>query len=151
MMIIMFVASFLIQYFLMPAIMVNTRMDITNNYGKVYTSIIMALFMVFTEVMTKDHQYKVFSWQLYVLLAILLALFIYLYRKQIAINDKQYLEEMIEHHSMAILMSKRIAEKTDSYNVAKLAKDILQTQEDEIKQMREFIANIEIHAKNKLS
>ena len=66
-------------------------------------------------------------------------LFIYLYRKQIAIKDKQYLEGMIEHHSMALLTSKEILKKTDDYNIAKLAKNIIEAQENEIKIMRDLL------------
>ena len=46
---------------------------------------------------------------------------------------------MIEHHSMALLTSEEILKKTDNYNVAKLAKNIIQTQQDEIRVMRELI------------
>jgi len=137
-MIAMFVGSFIIQYFLMPPIMVNTLSDITNNIGKAYMATIMALFMILLEVMMHDHQYSVFSLHFYVGIAASLALFIYLYRKQVAINDKQYLEGMIEHHSMALLTSEEILKKTDNYNVAKLAKNIIQTQTDEIRTMREL-------------
>ena len=42
----MFISSFIIQYFLMPPIMVNKYINITNNIGKTYMSIIMALFMI---------------------------------------------------------------------------------------------------------
>ena len=143
MMIIMFIGSFILQYYIISPIMVDKRADITNSYGKIYMSVIMSLSMVFLEVMSKDHQYKVFSLNLYILLAVLFALFVYLYRKQVWVNDRQYLEGMIEHHSMAILTSKRILEKTDNYNVAKLSKDIIQTQEDEIKKMRGLIHNLE--------
>jgi uncharacterized protein (DUF305 family) len=62
-----------------------------------------------------------------------------LYRKQVAINDKQYLEGMIEHHSMALFTSEEILKKTNDYNIAKLAKNIIQTQTDEIKEMRDLI------------
>jgi Ca2+/Na+ antiporter len=134
-MIVMGVGSFLIQYFLMSPIMVNNRVDITNNLGKAYLSMTMALSMIFLEVMMHDHQYTVFSLNTYVILAALFVLFVYLYRNQVAINDKQYLEGMIEHHSMALLTSQEILKKTDDYNVSKLAKNIIQTQEDEIKIM----------------
>ena len=87
-----------------------------------------------------DHQYMVFSLNTYVILAALVVLFVYLYRNQVAINDKQYLEEMIEHHSMALLTSQEILKKTDDYNVSKLAKNIIQTQEDEIKIMHDLLA-----------
>jgi len=138
-MIAMFVGSFIIQYFLMPPIMVNTLSDITNNIGKAYMATIMALFMILLEVMMHDHQYSVFSLHFYVGIVVALALFIYLYRKQVAIKDKQYLEGMIEHHSMALLTSEEILKKTDNYDIAKLAKNIIQTQTDELRTMRELV------------
>jgi len=140
-MVVMFVGSFLIQYFLMPPIMVNNRAEITNNIGKAYMSVIMALFMVLLEVFMHDHQYHVLSVNLYAILIASLGLFVYLYRKQIAIKDKQYLEGMIEHHSMGILTSEEILKKTDNYDVAKLAKNIIQTQKDEIHIMSEILRN----------
>jgi len=91
--------------------------------------------MVLIEVMMHDHQYHVLSVNSYAILFALLGLFTYLYRKQIAINDKQYLEGMIEHHAMALFQSEKILKKTDDYNVAKLAKNIIQTQTDEVKYM----------------
>lgn len=142
-MIAMFVGSFIIQYFLMPPIMVNTISDITNNIGKAYMATIMALFMILLEVMMHDHQYSVFSLHFYVGIAASLALFIYLYRKQVAIKDKQYLEGMIEHHSMALLTSEEILKKTDNYDIAKLAKNIIQTQTDELRTMRELVEKME--------
>jgi len=137
--IVMFIGSFIIQYLLMPAIMVNQSRDITNNIGKIYSSILMALFMIGLEIMMHDHHYSVFSLNMYIILACLIALFVYLYRNQVAIKDKQYLEGMIEHHSMGILTSESILNKTNSYEVSKLAKDIIQTQKDEIHIMREII------------
>ena len=138
-MVVMGLGSFVIQYFLMSPIMVRNRADITNNLPKVYISMTMALFMIFLEVMMHDHQYNIFSLNTYVILTSLFVLFVYLYRNQVAINDKQYLEGMIEHHSMALLTSQEILKKTDDYNVSKLAKNIIQTQEDEIKIMRELL------------
>jgi len=137
-MVVMFVGSFLIQYFLMAPIMVNSRADITNNIGKAYMAIIMSLFMILLEIIMHDHQYNVFSLNFYLGIFVALIIFAYLYRKQVAINDKQYLEGMIEHHSMALLTSEEILKKTDNYNVAKLAKNIIQTQTDEIRTMREL-------------
>jgi uncharacterized protein (DUF305 family) len=135
----MFIGSFIIQYFFMPPIMVDSILNITNNLGKVYISVCMAISMVLLEVMMHDHQYSVLSLNLYAILGFSLALFVYLYRKQVAINDKQYLEGMIEHHSMALLTSEEILKKTDNYDVAKLAKNIIQTQQDEIREMKELL------------
>jgi Ca2+/Na+ antiporter len=138
-MIVMFIGSFLIQYFLMPPIMVNKREYITNNLGKVYMSIIMAILMVFLEVMMHDHQYKVLSLNIYIILIASFGLLVYLYRIQKGINDKQYLEGMIEHHSMGILTSEEILKKTDNYDVAKLARNIIQKQQDEIDEMKHIL------------
>jgi uncharacterized protein (DUF305 family) len=135
----MFIGSFIVQYFLMPPIMVNKLTYITNNIGKAYLATIMALSMVIIEVMMHDHQYHVLSTNWYAILFALLALFTYLYRKQIAIDDKQYLKGMIEHHSMAILTSEEILKKTDKYEVAKLAKNIIQSQTDELITMNDLI------------
>lgn len=95
--------------------------------------------MVLLEVFMHDHQYHVLSVNLYAILIASLGLFVYLYRKQIAIKDKQYLEGMIEHHSMGILTSEEILKKTDNYDVAKLAKNIIQTQKDEIVTMKTLL------------
>ena len=138
-MISMFIGSFIVQYFIMPPIMVNKMAYITNNIGKAYLGGIMGLFMVIIEVMMHDHQYHTLSINWYIILIGLVALFIYLYRKQIAINDKQYLEGMIEHHSMALLQSEEILKKTDNYDVTKVAKKIIQSQNDEIQFMTDLL------------
>jgi Ca2+/Na+ antiporter len=135
----MFIGSFIVQYFIMPPIMVNKISYITNNIGKAYLATIMGLFMVLIEVMMHDHQYNILSINWYTILLALLALFTYLYRKQIAINDKQYLEGMIEHHSMAVFQSEEILKKTDNYDLAKLAKNIIQTQNDELRFMTDLL------------
>lgn len=138
-MIIMFIGSFIIQYFLMPPIMISNNKYFTNNIGKAYSATIMAISMVILEIMMHDHQYHVLSLNLYLILFGLLAMFIYLYRKQIGINDKQYLEGMIEHHSMALLTSEEILKKTDNYDIAKLAKNIISQQTDELRTMENLL------------
>jgi uncharacterized protein (DUF305 family) len=40
---------------------------------------------------------------------------------------------------MALLTSEEILNKTDDYNVAKIAKNIIQTQTDEIRSMKELV------------
>jgi len=43
---IMFIGSFIIQYFFMSTIMTNSVENISNSLGKVYLSIIMGLYMM---------------------------------------------------------------------------------------------------------
>jgi len=140
--VIMFVGSFIIQYLLMGAIMSNNISNVTNSLGKVYLSTIMGLYMVLIEIAMRDMQYGSFNVMYYSIFGGLLIIFIYFYRIQYAIKDRQYLEEMIEHHSMALLTSQEILKKTDSYNVSKLAKNIIQTQTDEILEMRNLLKSV---------
>jgi len=65
---IMFIGSFIIQYFFMSTIMSNNMENITNNLGKVYLSIIMGLYMVILEIMMHDHHYDVFSMKYYIIM-----------------------------------------------------------------------------------
>ena len=122
--------------------MTNKTENITNSLGKAYLSVIMGLYMVVLEIMMHDHHYDVFSMRYYIINGCLLGFFIYLYKTQKYISDKEYLKEMIEHHSMALLTSNKILEKTDNYNVAKLAKNIIQTQQDEIRDMKEILNKV---------
>lgn len=138
-MIIMFIASFIIQYFLMPPIMVNKYAYVYNHLAKVYMSLIMAFLMVLIEIGMHDHQYHTFSLKLYAPLVLLIFSGVYLYRQQYAINDKEYLSGMIEHHSMGIFTSEEILKKTNDFNVAKIAKNIIQTQNDEIREMQQIL------------
>jgi uncharacterized protein (DUF305 family) len=46
---------------------------------------------------------------------------------------------MIEHHSMALLTSEEILQKTSSERVKKLAENIISTQEKEIEYMKQLI------------
>lgn len=138
-MIIMFIGSFIVQYFIMPPIMVSNYMYVTNNIGKAYLAGIMGTLMVIIEIMMRDHQYHVLSLNWYAILFALLAALIYAYRKQAAINDKQYLEGMIEHHSMALFTSNEILKKTNNYDVTKLAKNIISQQSDELRVMRDLL------------
>jgi len=140
---VMFIGSFIIQYFFMSTIMSNSIDNITNSLGKVYLSIIMGLYMMVLEIMMHDHQYTIFSMKYYIMIGFLIGFFIYLYRAQKYVTDKEYLKEMIEHHSMALLTSNKILEKTDNYNVSKLAKNIIQKQEDEIRDMKGILTNLQ--------
>jgi uncharacterized protein (DUF305 family) len=60
----------------------------------------------------------------------------------VAIDDKQYLNGMIEHHSMALLTSEEILKKTNNYNIAKLAKNIIQKQQDELREMKGLLGKL---------
>ena len=123
----------------MSCIMTNSYKNITFSVGKFYMSVIMALLMGLLEVFMFDIHMRIISLYYYLILFFILSIFIYLYRNQIYIEDKDYLTEMIEHHSMAVLTSEEILQKTQSERIKKLAENILTTQEKEIEYMRQLI------------
>ena len=131
----MFISMFIIQYVFMSYVMTNTPENITNSIGKIYMSTIMGLFMVVAGVLMQ-HKFNINQ---LILFGGLLIGCIYLYKIQFGISDKEYLKEMIEHHSMALLTSKAIIEKTRDNDVLKLAQRIIQTQGKEINEMRGLI------------
>jgi hypothetical protein len=135
----MLVGSFIIQFIVMSCIMTDSYKNITFSVGKFYMSVIMALLMGLLEVFMFDIYMRIISLYYYLILFFILSIFIYLYRNQIYIEDKDYLKEMIEHHSMAVLTSEEILQKTQSERIKKLAESILTTQEKEIEYMRQLI------------
>lgn len=136
----MMICSFIIQLTVMSGIMTNSYKNITFSVGKFYMASIMALLMGLLEVFMFDSHMRTISIQYYLGLVFLLVIFVYLYRNQVYIEDTDYLEEMIEHHSMALLTSEEILQKTQSERVKKLAENIIFTQEKEIEYMRQLIA-----------
>ena len=135
----MMIGSFIIQLSVMSLIMTNAINNITFSVGKFYISIIMSLLMGTLEVVMFDVHMRTISFQYYLVLIFILTIFIYLYRNQMYIEDKDYMSEMIEHHSMAILTSEEILEKTHSERVKKLAENIIITQEKEIEYMKQML------------
>ncbi len=141
--IIMFVGSFLIQYYFMSLIMSNSFANITNSLGKLYLSIIMGLSMVILEIFMMQHGDIMPG--LLVVLFFMLGITIYLYKNQVYIDENQYLNEMIEHHSMALLTSRKLLEKANSgkekvrSEVLNLANNIVSAQEAEINQMKNML------------
>jgi len=63
--------------------------------------------------------------------------FFILIRTQAFITEIQYLKGMIPHHSMAILMSKRLEKKPNS--IQHLLDQIIQTQRNEIIIMKQYL------------
>jgi len=131
----MIIGSFIIQFVVMSAIMTNSPANIRATTGKFYISCIMALLMGLLEVVMYDFHMGSISIPYYLSLSFPLIIFVYLYRNQVYIYDKDYLNEMIEHHSMAILTSEEILQKTGSERVKRLAENIIATQQKEIEYM----------------
>lgn len=68
---------------------------------------------------------------------ILVIVNIWCIRTQFMINEKQYLLGMVPHHSMAVLMSEKLLEKTN--NISVFLKNLITTQNNEIKYMKSLL------------
>ncbi len=134
----MFIGMFMIQYLFMSYMQTNKVENITISLGKIYMSLIMSLFMVLLDALMK----RKYNRPVFFYLVTLLIIFIGLYKKQVWIDDKNYLREMIEHHSMALFTSKSILEKTRNPAVINLATNILTSQEKEIADMHYLLKSI---------
>jgi hypothetical protein len=139
---VMIIGSFIIQFLVMSIVMTNSISNITFSLGKFYISVIMALLMGLLEVFMHDTQMKTVSTIYYIGFMFLLVIFLYIYRNQVYIDDEEYLKEMIEHHSMAILTSEEILQKTKSERVKRLSENIISTQQKEIEFMIMMINNL---------
>ena len=64
---------------------------------------------------------------------------ILLLREQLLVDDKQWLKRMISHHSTTLTTSHKIYNKTSDPNIKKLSKQIIETQEKEIEQMKSML------------
>ena len=129
----MFISMFIVQYVFMSFIMTNKIDNISNSIGKAYMSTIMGLVMLL--IMNNDIQ------NIAIFGGLLIAV-IFLYRMQFGIYDKSYLNEMIEHHSMALLTSEAILKKTNNSYVADIAQRIYNTQIKEIHEMQNLLRMI---------
>lgn len=133
----MFVGSFIIQYFLMSYVMTDSLKNIRNSLGKMNMAIIMGLLMVLLQLLM--HNEKMIKSDIFLLFVFLTILSIVLYRNRILIGDNDFLNEMIEHHSMALLTSKDILKKTKNTEITELANNIINTQEKEIDKMNQIL------------
>ena len=134
--------SFVIMYLVM-FLNVAESDHIYNSVTRVYMTILMIAAMAISMLL--------FMWKMYPNKAINLGIIIfsvitffgtiYLLRTQTPINDIQYMKAMIPHHSSAILTSSNVDFKDPE--VKKMADDIIEAQEREIKMMKEMINRLE--------
>jgi hypothetical protein len=93
--------------------------------------------MIFSYFLLHNHMGN--SKTVLVISVISVGLILYFIRRQVLIGDAQFLNGMIPHHSMAILMSKGIKEKSKDPRVLKLADQIIQSQSREITLMTNIL------------
>lgn len=143
---ILFLGTFLIEYFVVSAVGLNMNIlkDASKfNLGKSYKSSLLATLVTCIFVIMHDNQYNVVSYRYYTAMVFTVGMYIYLYRNQIEIKEEQYLREMNENSSNAILISECILKKTNNFDMARFAKNVLQKSKDEMNIIHELNAKLE--------
>lgn len=59
--------------------------------------------------------------------------------KELTVQEQKFLADMIEHHKMALMMSKEVLRSTEDYDTMSLAYSIIQNQTNEIALMAEML------------
>lgn len=95
----------------------------------IYMILLMTVLMTFISIIYMNHKIDKKIW---IILLLMIIILFFLIRNQILVDDTQYLRGMIPHHSMAILMSEKIKEKTKNPKVMQLANQIIESQTKEI-------------------
>ena len=113
--------------------MIDSPADYRISLNQVYAAVMMGSFMVFVEGLV--HTLSLGVWLVFGTLFVGAWLAI---RNQWGITDRQYLLDMIPHHSMAILTSKHVLSRTSTLHP--LAHQILEAQRKEIDLMTSILA-----------
>ncbi|NEY71067.1 DUF305 domain-containing protein [Bacillus mesophilus] len=111
--------------------------------SRLYMALLMGATMTFVMLLFMMHMLKNRKVNIGIATAsvILFSISLFLLRSQILVDDTDYMEAMIPHHSIAILTSER-ATITDP-RVRNLADNIIETQKKEITEMKELIEDLE--------
>jgi len=140
---IVFVLSFLIQYFIVSYITSYSLFDITFNRGKLYISLISAIHTVIIQIFL----YNIYNYNMnkyiYLPFFIIFIILIILYRNQIYIDDNEYLKEMIDYNSMELLVSEKINNKTFNKEIKELSNNFIILKKKEIEDMKNIIRDNE--------
>ncbi len=109
---------------------------------RLFMAMIMGGGMIVVMLLYMLHMYKSRMYNALALGAavVLLAGGVALVRSQVTVDDVDYMEGMIPHHSIAILTSERAG--IEDVRVRKLADEIIKAQRREIKEMKWLIADI---------
>jgi len=138
--IIMFIVNTIIGICLNPMNLLAYRFnDLYFSLTLFYGGLIMASNMIWTHEIINYIANNKFNIHYFIFGILLLILVTLVIRNQSYVDDKQYLRRMISHHSTALTTSHKILKRTTDEKLAKLAKNIIDTQEKEINIMRNML------------
>ena len=105
----------------------------------IYSALLMASNMCILEtLMFYSHSGKL-NIKLLILFTILSIILVLMLKNQFLVSDADWLKRMISHHSTALTTSHKIRKRTKNKKIKKLANEIIETQEREIKLMKSLL------------
>ena len=109
---------------------------------RVFMALIMgaAMMVIMLSYMLHMYQSRTANIAIYVSAIVLFGAALWLVRSQVTVDDVDYMEGMIPHHSIAILTSERA--QIQDLRVRELADEIIDAQRREIKEMEWLISDI---------
>jgi hypothetical protein len=131
--IIMFFGMVALHVFVMPFAMATVPSDAYFSLSQGYMGIFMGAAML-----AIDGILHPVEWWYWVAVIAIATLSIAAFRGQWLVSDREYLHEMVPHHSMALLTSRSRMESQNP-KVSRLAHQIVMTQEREIAEMKEML------------
>lgn len=134
----MFFGMAAISFFVMPFVMIANPFDWRPSLNQAYAAVFMGATMVALEGWM--HAMPVWAWAL---TGVVLIGSVWAIRTQAFIGPREWMHDMMPHHSMAVLTSRQLLQKDALQSMdagaKKLAENILATQEDEIAWMRAYL------------
>lgn len=137
---IQFIMMVLVGMFFNPMNMLAYRFnDLYLSLTLFYGGLLMASNMIWSHELVHYFSMGHFNIKIFFIGIILSSICIILLRSQFLVNDKEWLKRMISHHSTALTTSNIILNGTKNKKIKSLAKNIINTQEEEIKLMKSLI------------
>ena len=137
----MLLLSFVLMYFIM-FLNVFSFSHVYLSMTRFYMALLMvsAMSIIMLSLMIKMYPNKKLNAIIIVASIIIFILVLTLLRTQVPIGDVQYMKAMIPHHSSAILTSKN--SNLEDPEVQELARNIIETQEEEIAKMKNILERL---------
>ncbi|WP_313100979.1 DUF305 domain-containing protein [Epilithonimonas sp.] len=128
--------------YLMMFLNMNSINDYYTSLTRIYMAVMMICPMAILMIIMMEKMYpnKKYNRIIIVASALVFALTLTGIRKQVPIDDEQYLKAMIPHHSSAIMTSRNAVIKDPE--VRKLADSIIRSQQREIDEMKRMIERL---------
>lgn len=106
-----------------------------------YVGLIMASNMIWSHEIIHYLSHKKFNLKIFMIGLALTSFFVLIARNQVFVSEKQWLRRMIPHHSTALTTSTKLIENHNNLSpeVYKLANEIIDTQNKEIKLMKSLL------------